>query len=105
MEKRETLNYEQFKKEWKDVMVYKPSDFDFEQTLNDYYTEYKTSSDYAKGFTVKEWCEFFFSEFDLDKHPYMLKDKALKSKHSNGLRKMANESRKMKGMKPLPMIK
>ena len=99
------MNYEQFKKEWKDAMVYAPSKFDVEQTLNDFYTEYKISfSGYGKGMTVKQWCDFFFPDNDLDTHPYMLKNKALKTKHGNGLKKMANEFRKNTGLPPIPLI-
>lgn len=68
------MNFSQFKKEWQDVMLIMPSKFDVDQTLNDYYTEYKTSA-YGKGMTVMEWCNDYFSEFNLDNHPYMLKKK------------------------------
>lgn len=99
------MDFKQFQKEWKDVMVFKPSEFDVEQTLNDFYTEYKTSlNNYGKDMTVKEWCEFFFEDFDLDDHPYMIKEKAMKTHHSNSLREMANEYRKKVGLPLIPLV-
>lgn len=85
------MNYAQFKKEWKDNMAYRPSEIDdLEQLLNDYYTEYKSDPMFSK-MTVKEWCEFYFAEFDLDTHPYMIKMKAISSKHADGLRDLINK--------------
>jgi hypothetical protein len=99
------MNYKQFRQEWKDSMVYKPAEFDVEQTINDYYTEYKEALEhYCNGMSVKEWCEFFFADIDLDTHPYMLKEKALKTKHGNSLREMANEFRNRVGLPPFPLI-
>lgn len=86
------MNYNQFVTEWKDAMVYQPNKFDFDEDLNEHYIEYKESQDnYGKGMSVKEWCEFFFVDFDLDTHPYMLKEKAIKKKHGDGLRKLASQ--------------
>lgn len=82
------MDYYQFKKEWLDEMVYKVEYEDLEQDINDAYTMFKQDKMNLK--TVKKWCEFFYFEYDLDKHPYMLKMEALKTKHGNSLRKSAN---------------
>ena len=55
--------------------------------------------------SVKQWCEFFYVDCDLDQHPYMLKEKALKTKHGNSLKEMANEFRKNNGLPLIPLIK
>ena len=70
------MNFEQFKKEWADTMVYKPSEFDYNETMHELYIEYKESlNGYGSNMSVKEWCEFFHAESDLGKSPYMLKSK------------------------------
>jgi hypothetical protein len=100
-----TMDFQQFKKEWADAMVYKPKDFDYENTMHELYIEYKESlRNWAKGMTVKQWCEFFHEDCDLDQHPYMLKERALKTKHGNGLKEMANRFRNGVGLPPIPLI-
>ena len=99
------MNFEHFKKEWADAMVYKPADFDFEETMHELYIEFKDGlQSYGKNFTVKQWCEFFHQDCDLDQHPYMLKEKALQTHHGNGLKEMANKFRKNAGLPPIPLI-
>ena len=98
------MDFNQFCKEWKDCMVYKiSSDFDLIESLNEWYIEFKNcNSKLLKPYSVKEWCEFWFEDVDLDSHYYMLKNKALNSKHSNGLIEMANKYRSNMN---LPLIK
>jgi len=87
------MDYNQFVTEWKDAMAYRLSEFDFDEDLNEHYIEYKESQEnYGKGMTVKEWCEFFFADFDLDTHPYMLKEKAIKTRHGDSLKELASQS-------------
>ena len=89
------INFEQFKEQWASEMVYDRSMFDIEETMHELYIEYKDAlKSYGKDFTVKQWCEFFHQECDLDKHPYMLKDKALQTHHGNSIKQMANRYRK-----------
>jgi len=81
------MDFKQFKTEWADAMVYRPAEFDYEETMHELYIEYKDAmNSYGKGMSVKQWCEFFHIDCDLDQHPYMLKSKALDSKHGNGLK-------------------
>lgn len=99
------MNFEQFKKEWGDAMVYTPKEFDYENTMHELYIDYKQSANgYGNGMSVKQWCEFFHQDCDLDEHPYMLKEKAMKTHHSNSLREMANQHRQRMGLPPLPLI-
>jgi len=99
------MEYNQFKNEWRDAMVFSTIDFDLDDTLNELYTEYKYAlQTYGKNYTVKQWCEFFHSECDLDKHPYMLKDKAMNTHHANGLKNMANKFRNNNGLPLIPLI-
>jgi len=99
------MDFEQFKNEWKNEMVYTTIDFDIEEELHELYIEYKEGLKcYGKDFSVKQWCEFFHQDCDLDIHPYMLKSKALKSHHSNSLRKAANMYRKRVGLPELEII-
>jgi hypothetical protein len=99
------MDFQKFKKEWADTMVYKPTDFDYEETMHELYVEYKESlNGYGSSMSVKEWCEFFHAECDLDQHPYMLKEKALQTHHGNGLKEMANQFRKNVGLSPIPLI-
>ena len=103
---KKDMDFKQFKKEWADTMVYKPPAFDYEVTMHELYIEYKESlSGYGKNMSVKEWCEFFHADCDLDQHPYMLKEKALQTKHSNSLRELANRFRKGVGLSPISLIK
>lgn len=100
----EKMNFQRFKKEWKEAMVYNPDECDIEQEINDYYTEYKDSlSKYGKGMSVKEWCEFYFYDFNLDDNPYMLKEEALKTKHGDGLKKLANQFRSNNNLPQIPL--
>ncbi len=100
-----TMNFDRFKKEWADAMVYTPKEFDYENTMHELYIEYKQSNfGYLKGKTVSEWCEFFHQGCDLDEHPYMLKEKAMKTHHSNSLRQSANNHRQRVGLPPVPLI-
>ncbi len=66
MTTEEKNDFEGFKKEFIKYFVFLngyPEDFN--QELNDYYTEFKT----MPGFTsIKEWCEFYFVEWDLSTH-------------------------------------
>ena len=98
------MNFNQFVREWKESMVYNPDSFDFEETLNELYIEYKYTVKKYAGMGVKEWCEDWFAECDLDTHPYMLKAKALKTRHGNGLRELANKYRSSVGLPLLPLI-
>lgn len=99
------MDFQQFKKEWADAMVYTPKEFDYETTMHELYIEYKDGlNSYGKNFTVKKWCEFFHQDCDLDIHPYMLKEKAMQTHHSNSLREIANNFRKNNGLPLLPMI-
>lgn len=71
------MNFELFKKQWYDVMDLDPNidkDTDMIEVLNEYYIEYKISlKTYGDDWTVKEWCEFFFFEFNKDEHNFWLK--------------------------------
>ena len=91
------INYLQFKKEWCAYMVYRLHSFDdFEQFMQDQYVIYKDDDmDYkfVDVYTVDEFCEFFYSDADLDSHPYMIKHKALKSKHVKGLIDIINRNK------------
>lgn len=99
------MNFEQFKREWKEMMVYTTIDFDFNNAIQDLYVEYSTSlNTYGKGMSVREWCEFFHADCDLDEYPYMIKTKALKTHHANGLKELANQFRKSVGEPLLPLI-
>lgn len=99
------MDFQQFKKEWADTMVYCPADFDCEETMHELYIEYKESlQGYGRNMSVKQWCEFFHAECDLDRHPYMIKSKALQTRHGNGLKKLANEYRKNVGLPLIPLI-
>lgn len=71
------MNFEQFKKEWSDAMVHRLNESDYEEEMHELYIRYKKDGfqGYKKGFTVKQWCEFVFVDYDLDKHLYMLKEK------------------------------
>lgn len=96
------MTFEQFVKEWKDAMVFKPAEFDVEATLNDIYIDYKNTVQHE---TVKEWCNFFFADCDLDTHPYMIKSIAINTHHANNLKKTANIHRKRTGLPLIPLIK
>lgn len=99
------MNFNQFKKEWAGVMVYRPSEFDYENEMHDLYVEYKESlNGYGRNMSVREWCNFFHQDCDLDEHPYMLKEKALKTHHGNGLKTLANRLREKIGLPPIPLI-
>lgn len=99
------MDFQQFKKEWAETMVYKPKEFDFENTMHELYIEFKDGLlTCGKGFSVKQWCEFFHADCDLDQHYYMLKDKALQTHHGNGLKEMANRFRKNKSLPLIPLI-
>lgn len=95
------MDFNQFKKEWCEAMVYKPSEFDYENTMHELYVEYKH---FNEGMPIRQWCEFFHAECDLDTHPYMLKHKALGTNHGNGLKQMANKWRESVGIKPIDLI-
>ena len=86
------INFEQFKKEWTHYMVYKPSKFDdFEQFTQEQYVIYKDGDldfTFDDIYTVAEFCEFFYSEADLDTHPYMIK-----TKHVKGLIDLINRNK------------
>jgi len=100
------MDFNQFKIEWADAMVYKPADFDYAETMHDLYVEFKISwQSYGKNYTVKQWCEFFHQDCDLDNHPYMLKEKAMQTHHGNSLKEMANVFRKNNGLPLIPLIK
>lgn len=99
------MDFQQFKNEWADTMVYKPKDFDYENTMHELYIEYKEAlSGHGRNMSVKQWCEFFHAECDLDQHPYMIKEKALKTKHGNSLKEMANKFRRSFGLPPITLI-
>lgn len=97
------MDFLQFIKEWKDAMVYNPSEFDFDEAMHEYYAEYQMNY-YDKGQSVAEFCDFFFAEFDLDTHPYMIKSKAINTKHGNRLKKIANQFRRNNGLPETPLI-
>lgn len=97
------MDFNQFKKEWAESMVYNPSKFDYDNTMHDLYVQYKESI-ICYSMTVEEWCNFRHEDNDLDMHPYMLKSKALKTHHSNDLRKSANQFRKIAGLDLLELI-
>lgn len=89
------MNFEQFKKEWKDAMVYIPAKFDsFEDFMHDQYVIYKEKDNEARCFyeiyTVKQWCDFFYMDWDLDTHQAMIKSKAIRSRHVKGLLDIIN---------------
>ena len=93
------INYKQFKKEWFDAMVYRPHLFDdLEQFMQDQYVIYKEddpkSGCFQEMYDVDEFCEFFYLDADLDTHPYMIKRKALESKHVKGLIDLINRNKK-----------
>ena len=109
------MNYEQFKKEWKYAMVYNPSKFtqtrdgeDFDSCVQEAYITYKggdeMSPSYIEHYTVKEFCEDFYQDADLDTHPYMVKSKAIKTKHANGLISMAIKFRERMGIEKIPLM-
>ena len=87
--KGKPINFEQFKKEWCNAMVYRPKDYDsFTQFMQDQYVIYKEDEldfRFIDIYTVNEFCEFFYPDADLDTHPYMIKSKAFNSKHVKGL--------------------
>ncbi|MEE9451069.1 MAG: hypothetical protein V3V72_13550 [Ignavibacteriaceae bacterium] len=89
------INFKDFKKDWCDAMVYKPKDFDsFDQFMQDQYVIYKEDDPdagcFEEMYNVKEFCEFFYPDADLDTHPYMIKSKAFNSKHVKGLIDLIN---------------
>ena len=99
------MNYKQFKKEWADAMVYKILDKEWhEEMLNDAYTTYKESCEYHAGLSVLEWCEIQYQDVTLDTHSFMIKSKALETKHGNGLKVMANKYRKNMGLPLIDLI-
>ncbi len=88
--KNDNINFDIFRKEWCDAMVYTPKKFKegFDQFLQDQYVIYKDNElgyRFIDVYSVKEFCEFFYLESDLDTHPYMIKSKAFDSKHVQGL--------------------
>ncbi len=89
------INFNSFKKQWADAMVYNPKEFNYENTMHSLYIEYKTNTfcGFPKCKTVKQFCDVFHQDCDLDEHPFMLKDKAMKTHHSNSLRESANMHR------------
>ena len=100
------MDFAQFKVEWADAMVYKPAEFDYENTMHELYIEYKESlHGYGVLMSVKEWCEFFHEGLDLDTHPFMLKSAALNSKHGNSLKEVANQWRAKNNLPLIPLIK
>lgn len=99
------MDFNEFKREWSDVMLHKPSEFDYEETLNELYAEYKLAiKNYDAGLTVKGWCNYFHADCDLDTHPYMLKSKAINTHHGNSLKIMSNKQRERVGIPLLPLI-
>ncbi len=99
------MSFQQFKKEWSDAMVYNHNEFDYENTMHELYVEYKEAlNSYGRNMSVKEWCHFFHKECDLDQHPYMIKEKALNTKHGNSLKEIANRFRKSVGLPPIPLF-
>ncbi len=89
------ITFEQFQKEWKESMVYRETQFDdFGQFMQDQYVHYKSDElgfTFNQIYNVKEFCDFFYMDADLDTHPYMIKEKALNSKHVKGLIDLANK--------------
>ena len=92
------INFNQFKSEWCNAMVYRPKSFieTFDQFIQDQFVIYKEDDPdagcFEKEYNVKEFCDFFYPDADLDTHPYMIKDKALKSKHVKGLIDLINRN-------------
>lgn len=93
------IKFEQFQKEWKEAMVYREHQFDdFDDFMQNQYVHYKSSElefTFDQIYNVKEFCDFFYMDADLDTHPYMIKDKALNSKHVKGLIDLANRKFKL----------
>ena len=83
------MNFEQFKKEWKEAMVYNPSRIDdLDDFFQEQYVNYKSDElgfSFDDIYNVKEFCDFFYMDADLDTHAYMIKSKAFESKHVKGL--------------------
>lgn len=91
------INFKQFCKEWKESMVYRESEIeDFDQFMQEQYVNYKIDDldfTFDQIYTVKEFCDFFYMDADLDTHNYMIKSKALDSKHVKGLINLANKTK------------
>lgn len=89
------MTFEQFDKEWKDAMVYRENQFDdFSQFMQEQYVNYKSCElgfSFDEIYNVKEFCDFFYMDADLDTHNYMIKDLALNSKNVKGLIDLANK--------------
>ena len=87
------ITFKQFEKEWKEAMVYRESQIDgFSRFMQEQYVNYKGKElgfSFDEIYNVKEFCDFFYQDADLDTHPYMIKDKALDSKHIKGLINLA----------------
>jgi hypothetical protein len=97
------INFDKFKKAWQNTMVYRPADFDFENTMHDLYIAFKENHDWADS--VEHWIEDWHAECDLNIHPFMLKSKAWGTPHMNGLIEMANVYRVNMGLDEIPLNK
>lgn len=85
------MNYEDFKKEFVGYFAFKPVDRpDFEQELNDYYTEYKADPMF-KTMTLKDFCEFYFKEWDLKTHHMALMSRVTKGTNLEALKRLATK--------------
>lgn len=93
------INFDQFEKEWKESMVYRESQIDdFDDFMQNQYVHYKSSElgfTFDQIYNVKEFCDFFYMDADLDTHPYMIKELAFNSKHVKGLIDLANGNSKL----------
>ena len=82
-------NFEQFCSTWRRELVYKPDDIDdIDLLLHEMYVNYKTQQNEPNAaLFLHHWYE----DVNLDTHPYMLKEKAIKdSRYNKGLLKLIN---------------
>lgn len=96
--KNDNINFDVFTRQWCEAMVYSPKKFKegFGQFMQDQYVIYKDEElgfRFIDIYSVKEFCDFFYPDADLDTHPYMIKDKAFKSKHVKGLIDLINRNK------------
>jgi hypothetical protein len=75
----EAITFESFKKELINLLVFSPEPEkrqDWENTLHDYYVEFK--EDYFRWkVTVEEWANEYLYGYSIKTHSYMLKSEAI----------------------------
>lgn len=74
------MHFSHFKDELQKLLVFLPVERpDWDQELNDFYTEYKGEF-YPRGYSIEEWANEWFEEYDTTTHHCMLKSKAIKQR-------------------------